>query len=291
MSDSDSTYEAYRYNPSLGAAVAFVVLFTSTTTFHLYQMIRTRTWYFIPFVVGGAFEFIGYIGRAISSQQSPNWTIGPYLVQTLFLLLAPALFSASVYIQLGRIILLVDGEDHSIIKKRWLTKIFVTGDVLSFLTQAIGGSIMASGTLSAMHTGAHIIVGGLFIQVVFFGLFMVVAFVFDFKLHKYPTPDPAIPSQKHLKTLYIASILIMIRSLFRVVEYIEGNNGYLLRHEYYLYISDAVLMLGVMVLFNVIHPSEVHALLRGGKVSKGFRMITLNTSKLSSTSSDETGVV
>lgn len=49
----------------------------------------------------------------------------------------------------------------------------------------------------------------------------------------------------------------MVRSVFRVVEYLQGNAGYLLSHEVFLYIFDAVLMLGVMVLFNWVHPSEV----------------------------------
>jgi hypothetical protein len=40
--------------------------------------------------------------------------------------------------ELGRIILLVDGEQHALIKRRWLTKLFVTGDVCSFLLQASG---------------------------------------------------------------------------------------------------------------------------------------------------------
>jgi hypothetical protein len=83
-------------------------------------------------------EWIGYIGRAISSQESPNWTLGPYLIQTLFILLGPALFAASIYMELGRIILLTHGEKHSIIKKRWLTKFFVLGDIISFFTQASG---------------------------------------------------------------------------------------------------------------------------------------------------------
>lgn len=39
---------------------------------------------------------------------------------------------------LGRIILLTDGETHSIFKKRWLTKFFVFGDVFSFLLQSSG---------------------------------------------------------------------------------------------------------------------------------------------------------
>jgi len=59
-------------------------------------------------------------------------------MQSLLLLLAPALFAASIYMVLGRIILLVDGEAHSLIRAKWLTKFFVLGDVLSFLTQSAG---------------------------------------------------------------------------------------------------------------------------------------------------------
>lgn len=81
-------------------------------------------------------EWIGYISRAISSQQSPDWALGPYIQQSLLILLAPALFAASIYIVLGRIITLVDGDNYSLIQNNWLTKIFVTGDVLSFLVQS-----------------------------------------------------------------------------------------------------------------------------------------------------------
>lgn len=41
---------------------------------------------------------------------------------------------------LGRIIMLVHGERHSLIRLSWLTKIFVGGDILSFLMQASGMS-------------------------------------------------------------------------------------------------------------------------------------------------------
>ena len=67
----------------------------------------------------------------------------------------------------------------------------------------------------------------------------------------------ALPWKRHLYNLYFASTLIMIRSIFRVAEYIQGNAGYLLSHEVFLYVFDAVLMLLVMVSFNWIHPSQV----------------------------------
>jgi hypothetical protein len=40
--------------------------------------------------------------------------------------------------QLGRIISLVNGDPCCIIRKSWLTKIFVCGDILSFFLQGGG---------------------------------------------------------------------------------------------------------------------------------------------------------
>lgn len=44
---------------------------------------------------------------------------------------------------LGRIILVLEAESHALIRKKWLTKIFVTGDMLSFLLQGAGRHLTA----------------------------------------------------------------------------------------------------------------------------------------------------
>lgn len=59
-------------------------------------------------------------------------------MQATLLLVAPALFAATIYMELGRIIAMVDGEGHVKIPLRWLTKIFVIGDVFSFMLQGAG---------------------------------------------------------------------------------------------------------------------------------------------------------
>src|SRR3569833_2571152 len=177
----------YRYDPSLGAAVAFLILFALTTCAHGVQLFRTKTWYFIPFVVGGLSETIGYGGRIWSTTQTPNWTKDPYIIQSILILIAPALFAASVYMILGRIIRLVDGAKHSLVPLRWLTKLFVTSDVISFFMQGGGGGILAvAKNESQVHTGESVIVGGLFVQLVGFGLFVVVAALFHMRITKGP---------------------------------------------------------------------------------------------------------
>lgn len=87
-------------------------------------------------------EVIGYAGRAKSGNESPDWTLGPYIIQAILLLVAPALFAATIYMELGRIISVVDGEVHVMIRKEWMTKLFVTGDVLSFFLQGGGKHLL-----------------------------------------------------------------------------------------------------------------------------------------------------
>lgn len=83
-------------------------------------------------------EWIGYAARTVSAKDSPNGSLSSYIVQVLLILLAPSLFVASVYMMLGRMIMATNGEDLAPISRRWLTKIFVVGDILSFLAQAAG---------------------------------------------------------------------------------------------------------------------------------------------------------
>ena len=48
-----STFKYYYYQPSMAAAVIFTVLFGATTAWHGFQMFKSRTWFMIPFFIGG----------------------------------------------------------------------------------------------------------------------------------------------------------------------------------------------------------------------------------------------
>ncbi|KAJ5526781.1 hypothetical protein N7513_010940 [Penicillium frequentans] len=261
----------YYYTPSAAAAAIFIVLFGLSTLLHFYQLVRTRTWFMIPFLIGGILETIGYVGRLLSSRESPNFTEGPYVIQSALILIAPAFFAASIYMTLGRIIFMTDAEKCSVVKLRWLTKIFVAGDVLSFLMQASGAGLMVANS-SSPSTGEHVIIGGLFVQIVFFGLFTITAIVFQARISKSPTGRSIELGDiwpRHMTALYISSILILVRSVVRVVEYLQGYSGYLMKHEVFIYVFDALLMFFVMLVLQYSHPSEINCLLgRGEKYSE-----------------------
>lgn len=61
--DDPTAWVPYRYYPSQVAAVVFVVAFSLTTILHMFQLVKKKTWYFIPLVIGGIRTF-----RSFASQ-------------------------------------------------------------------------------------------------------------------------------------------------------------------------------------------------------------------------------
>jgi RTA1 like protein len=201
-------------------------------------------------------ETVGYAGRAWSHYDP--LALGPYIIQSILILIAPALFAASLYMVLGRIITLVHGQRHAIIPLRFLTKIFVAGDCLAFLIQMTGAGIQAGGTLQLLHLGGDLIVVGLFFQIFMFGFFIITATMFDVRYTRYGAKEiTSIPWRSHLVVLYSCSGIILVRSIFRVIEYLMGNDGWIVRHEIMLYVFDALLMLSVVLLIYIKHPGSL----------------------------------
>ncbi|KAJ5318842.1 uncharacterized protein N7506_011546 [Penicillium brevicompactum] len=236
---ASSEYILYQYTPSLVAAVIFAALFFLATAFHLWQRILNNAKYFNPFIVGGIFQIIGYGARAVSHFHPTSTTV--YAIQNLLILLAPTLYAASIYMVLGRLITFLHGQHLSYVPVKYMTKIFVLGDVLSFILQGAGGGVMSGGAENLLVVGQWIIVAGLCVQLVFFGAFLVTSICFHWRIIKSPTPQSTassitsgfIPRDWHglLFALYTASILILIRSVYRIVEFVQGNSGYLISHE------------------------------------------------------------
>ncbi|KAL5365335.1 RTA1 like protein-domain-containing protein [Aspergillus floccosus] len=254
-------YKLYHYDPSAGAAVAFAAVFGLTTVVHIVQLVRTRTWFMTAFITGGFFEAIGYVCRYISAKETPDWTTKPYIGQSLLLLIAPALFAASVYMILGRIIRLLSAGSLSLIRPNWLTRLFVTGDVLSFLLQCGGGGLLAGGkSQDQVDMGEHMIIAGLFVQIVFFGFFIVVSVVFHQRMLATPMHQMVssqVPWNRYMKILYTVSVLILVRSAYRVVEYVQGTDGYLQSKEAFIYVFDAALMFACCIILNLFHTSKL----------------------------------
>lgn len=57
--------------------------------------------------------------------------------------------------------------------------------------------------------------------------------------------------------LYGVSVLIIVRSIFRILEYVMGTDGYPLTHEWTLYVFDTIPMLVASVLVYFRYPDNI----------------------------------
>ncbi|KAI5203425.1 RTA1-domain-containing protein [Aureobasidium subglaciale] len=240
-------YQLWKYYPSMVGNIVVASIFGLVALAHFGLVIFRKQWFCIPLFIGGLFEVIGYGARAYARSHTTDTL--PYAMQSLLILLAPILFAASVYMYLGKIIRSVGGEKHCLIPLRFLTKTFVAGDVACFLVQGAGGGLLSSAKqASKVNLGQNIILAGLILQIVVFFLFVIVAVNFHVKMRAAHSRTPTSGWQRKLFGLYIVSILIAVRNIFRAIEYGMGSSGYLLSHEWATFVFDAALMVVVMII-------------------------------------------
>ncbi|PVI03260.1 putative RTA1 domain protein [Periconia macrospinosa] len=252
----DADFDLYPYTPSGTAGWAFLVLFAAGGFVHLCMLIIYRSWFFIPFILGCAGEAAGYWARAQSHRNIREG--GPYLIQLMLILASAPLLSATIYMALGRITRALDAVRHAFLSPRWTTKIYVVIDIGSFVCQMMGSAMQASGDPAGIKTGNTVVIAGLSIQLGAFGLFIINTIIFHRRLVASPTPVSMNGGwRRYLWMLYGVSLLVVVRSIFRLAEFVEGNEGHLYKTEVFLYIFDATLMFLVVIVMGVVHPGRL----------------------------------
>jgi hypothetical protein len=134
----------------------------------------------------------------------------------------------------------------------------VAGDLLCLNIQSTGAGFLPKPRL--VNIGNGIIVTGLVLQVLIFAGFMWCCILFHCKFARHirstgQTVD--VPWESVLWMLYGTSVVISIRNIFRLVEFIAGHDSYLFLNEWPVYVFDGVLMLVVMVVFYVWYPPRL----------------------------------
>lgn len=85
-----------------------------------------------------------------------------------------------------------------------------------------------------------------------------------------------IPWTRYMVVLYFINGLIMIRSIYRVTEYVQGSNGFLQSNEVFIYIFDATLMFTCCLIFNLFHPSRILCLSHDADESGDLEILNSN---------------
>ena len=168
-----------KYKPSIsGNSIVGALYLLYSMVFFVYIFRRKDRWAMcLP--IGCFLSAIGYFVR--TSLDPYNLSLGPYIVQSMFVVISPATFLAFNYLLYGRMILAVDKDfgratfdaqvmenplsttsekitmlhkaggtkreksRYSFIPPRIVGRVFVWSDILTFLIQVVAGGLQASG--------------------------------------------------------------------------------------------------------------------------------------------------
>lgn len=289
--------DIWSYCPSIAAAILFTVLFGATSLAHVVQAILYRKPFACVLIMGALWETGGYIFRitSIYNQLSsglftgqlllillaPLW-INAYIYMLLGRMIHFFLESDRVFRVKARLITRMFVCFDIVAFLIQATGGTMTGPGASASTQKIGLDVYT---------------GGVGVQLGFLVIFVSLAIGFQQKLKKQtqahgggrrlddledntsapltatrmtspsgspslsPSPLPTVPDPRLagplLRTLYIVMTLIIIRNLYRLVEFAMGSNSPTVTHEWYAYVFDAVPMFFALVILNVWNPGKI----------------------------------
>ncbi|KAG8529694.1 uncharacterized protein KY384_005175 [Bacidia gigantensis] len=263
-------YSAILYVPNLGGNAFFLAWFAILLVAQTVIGIQKRTWTFFSAMIGGCIlEVIGYSARILLHDNV--FVFNNWLMYLICLTIAPCFFSAAIYLTFTRFIIL-HGVQYARLKPRTYTIIFITWDIISLALQAAGGGLADTASDGGSgQTGINIMIAGLSSQVASLIIFMTL--VLDFAYRVYHAEGRACVAKTYegmqrlgrgvgwwsalVASLIMATVLIFIRSCYRVAELRGGFGGKLANDEVKFMVLEGAMVALAALFLTVVHPAIV----------------------------------
>ncbi|KAJ7771268.1 RTA1-like protein [Mycena maculata] len=232
--DSQYGYLLQEYIP-----IVFVVLFGISTILHVCQATYYRMWWLFPTAyLCGIGEVVGWSGHLWSSF-SPS-LFDPFIMQIVCTVIAPTPLIAVNFILLSWIVSRL-GPCYARLTPIRYAVLFVTYDIVALLIQAVGGGIASAATAIITYC----------------------CLACDFLVRYYinrpfkmTTGGRGILDDRVKTMIYalaFATLVLFIRSIYRIIELAGGWHGRVLHTEVYFNVLDGGMVVLAFLSFNIAH--------------------------------------
>ena len=134
---------------------------------------------------------------------------------------------------------------------------FVACDIISLAIQIVGGvEVSNARDIGSVESGGSIMRAGIIFQFSNTICFTVLILITVVRLRKHTLRLPALAGWSTLSAMCIATLMLLIRNGYRIVELSEGWYGYIMRSERYLIALDMVPM-SVAIFFLVVFAPQM----------------------------------
>ncbi|KAL2862485.1 RTA1 domain-containing protein [Aspergillus lucknowensis] len=263
--------DAYiRYQPTIAGNGVYIALFGLLLVTQIIQCPVYRMWGFSGSMIAGLIlEVLGYLGRILFHDDPFNFDY--FLLNLISLSIGPVFFCAALYFLLGRIVVVYRGEDISRLRPRNYAIFFVSCDVIALILQSVGGALTSVAEDEASQsTGVNVMIAGLASQVAALTLFITLACEFAFRLRRRSqTGRPADAEERKdgfaairekrrwkvfLCAISLSTLVVYIRSIFRVVELNGGFDSELANDEVAFMVLEGAMISIMCICLTAMHP-------------------------------------
>ncbi|KAE8354034.1 RTA1 like protein-domain-containing protein [Aspergillus coremiiformis] len=263
----------YGYYPNYGGNIFFAVFYGICGLFQLGFGIYFRSWtLMLALAVGTFLEMAGYIGRVLLNKNP--WDSGGFKLQLVALILGPTFIAAGVYLTLKHIILSL-GPEHSRLKPRLFTWIFIGCDVGSLILQAVGGGVAAAAgndQPDIINAGNDIIITGIAFQVATMSVCGLLGLDFFLRYLRRNSGEKSAEQESgrtNIKLVIFADIVayvtVLIRCIYRIPEMAGGWGNPLMKKEAEFLVLDGMMIALAVLALTVFHPGISLPSLRKGR--------------------------
>ncbi|KAJ6470863.1 RTA1 like protein-domain-containing protein [Mycena sanguinolenta] len=260
-STTDLDDSQYGYTPQEWVAILFLALFGISTVLHAAQATYFRMWWLFPTaVLCGLGELAGWVGRLWSSQNPEANT--PFIIQICCTIIAPTPLLAASFMIMSRLVGRL-GTSYSLLTPKWFTILFLPCDLIALVVQGVGGGMASSAnTLAGANKGANVMLGGIGFQFAVIIIFTALASDFSLRymrnkpIRTSEAPRGALTLRLKLmaSALAFSTVVLIVRSIYRLIELSGGWDGHVIRTEVYFNVLDGGMVTLAIFTLNFVHP-------------------------------------
>lgn len=284
----------YKTNLKLVPNALFAALFGIALAWHVLLLGWSRNWYLgVCFILGSGLECVSYVMRCLAVGKEDK--LGLFMAQLIGLTITPNFILAGLYFMFAQLVF-VTGSRSCIIKPTLISYIYIGCDLISLFAQGAGGGISSGNTPKTAKLGADVVLGGIIFQLVAMSTFILlminfcyrssfnydlsaprtaksffqILFVtetgsvykrqldanYDQNFYQHRNKHPALFLYLPLAIL-VATLVVYVRCIYRVVELVEGYDGYLFRTESFLMVFDAAMLFLASIICAFFHSQVV----------------------------------
>ncbi|KAK4512957.1 uncharacterized protein ATC70_003668 [Mucor velutinosus] len=189
------------------------------------------------------------VGYALRFECANNPSMGLFITMSIFLLLCANVIALVNYKTVREVIVYSGVETRFVVIGPRFAKIFFDFNIIASILQGVGGGIQSDPDSRAV--GSHLSLAGSCIQLATLICFLIAArYVHrsdDYHFHVHGQD----PKRKLFTVIYITTVLLCVRLVYRIASYAVGATGVIATHEWTYYVFDA-LMIVLCLFFHLV---------------------------------------